>query len=180
MSNANSEDEELPKDTVGDFIIDLILRPTSMLVVDTIVLFLSILCVVYAILRFFNILGDQPFIQDCEFTLNVVDCIASIYVGYGVALESRAHLIRRMEKKDHHISLRLNGVSEHIGIILVVLGLVLEVIAQLAIIADDIKVDPASIVGPLCILSLAVLLIGIQQLLVHLTAVIRALKSKMI
>lgn len=175
-----SEPEHQPpanRSALADFVSHLILRPQSMVVLDVFALTAGIVTIIYAILRFTNVIGTQSFIEDCSFTVDVFEGMADIFVFYGVALESRAHLIKAVFKGEAADKLELNGVSEHTGIVLVVLGLMLELAAHFGLIAEDIKVADWTLI-PLCIFGLIVVAITLHQLRIHLVSVLKALKNQ--
>lgn len=176
MSDSNDH-PPANRSALADFVSNLILRPQSMVVLDTIALIAGIVTILYATLRFTNIIGTQSFIEDCSFTVDVFEGMADIFVFYGVALESRSHLIRAVFKGDEADKLELNGVSEHTGIVLVVLGLMLELAAHFGILAEDIKVADWTLI-PLCVFGLIIVAITLHQLRIHLFSVLRAIKNQ--
>ena len=172
------ENDHGARTSAGAYIIDLILRPQSMLVLDSIVCVLGLGSLVYAILRFTNVVGDQPFLEDCALTVDVFEGMADVFVFYGVALESRTHLIRKFSQDPQRekASDQLNGISEHTGILLVVLGLMLELASQFGMLAEDLKVIDW-ILAPFCILGFVLVTVTLQQVIVHLLSVVRALRA---
>ncbi len=179
-----SEPDDHPparRSAAADFVTDLLLRPQSMVVLDIIVALVGGMTIIYAILRFTNIIGEQSFIEDCSFTVDVFEGMADIFVFYGVALESRAHLLRTVFPNTRsgktEASHQLNGVSEHTGIVLVVLGLMLELAAHFGLLAEDLKIHLWTLV-PLCIFGLIVVAITLHQLLIHLFSVLKALRNQ--
>jgi len=163
--------------SLGARLAGLLLKPQSMVVLDLLVLVFGVATIIYAILRFTNIIGHQSFIEDCSFTVDVFDGMADIFVVYGVALESRAHLINTVFKSENSMSHQLNGVSEHTGIVLVVLGLMLELAAHFGLLAEDIKVADWTLI-PLCILGLTLVAITLHQIYIHLISVLKALRNQ--
>lgn len=163
------------RSTVAGMLVRLILARRSMIVLDASIILLGACAMTYAILRFFNIVGSQPFIEDCNFTLDVFTGIADVFVFYGVALESRSHLLRtvlRHETDEETPDEKLDHASEYAGIILVVLGLLLELSSQAGGLVADAGLDDWTFF-PMCLFGFVVVGITIQQLILHLIATLR-------
>lgn len=158
-------------------LVRLVLAPRSMVVMDLFVIGLGLLAMVYGVLRFLNILGPQSFIQDCDFTLDVFDGIADVFVFYGVALESRAYLVKRIIIHDsEETALKLDGVSEHTGIHMVVTGLLIEMSAQFGKLATDLKLD-VWMVFPMCVFGFVIVAVTLRELIHHFLSVLRARRT---
>jgi len=172
------DEHEARTSRAAALLVRVVLAPRSMVVMDTAVLLLGAMAMTYAVLRFLNILGPQSFIQDCDFTLDVFDGIADVFVFYGVALESRPHLAKSTLAKEAGgvLSVKLDGVSEHTGIYMVVLGLMLEMTSQFGKLAGDLNFSEWLIVFPLCAAGFVIVGIALQQLLFHLISVVKALR----
>lgn len=161
--------------TVAGMLVRLILSRRSMIVLDAAIILLGACTMIYAILRFFNIVGSQPFIEDCNFTLDLFTGVADVFVFYGVALESRSHLLRTVLRNDTGEETpdeKLDHASEYAGIILVVLGLLLELSSQAGNLVADAGLDDWTFF-PMCLFGFAVVGIILQQLILHLVATLR-------
>lgn len=167
------------RSSMAGHLVRLILSRRAMIVLDAVIIVLGVCTMIYALLRYFNILGSQPFIEDCSFTLDVFSGMADIFVFYGVALESRSHLVRRVlgpEEAIKDADTKLDGVSEYSGIILVVMGLLLELTTQIGNLAVDAKLDDWTFF-PMCIFGFIVVGVTVQQLIMHLVATRRKERS---
>jgi len=147
--------------------IRMLLHPLSMVVLDIVVI---AIIVGSLLVRLFNLresLTDSISQHQLSVYLEAYGAIADLLVFYGVALESRAHLIRReglpeaTRRED-----RLDHVSEHTGITLVVWGILLEVIGQVGQLTLDFSIP--FVIHPLRIIGLFTMVISILQLTIHL------------
>jgi hypothetical protein len=167
------------RQTISKRLVKFLLNPKAMILLDCFVLFCGLVGIAFSTWQFIDEFGKEPLVEDIETMLDVFSGLADIFVCYGVALESREvimHSKEHFENLHRHMNDAFNHTSEISGILLVVLGLLLEAVAQAALIGHHFG-RPGWFMFPTGTLGVIIVVIVLQQVAHHLWDVCKTVRA---